>query len=126
MLFGGDQLAIILRDDDPSIVSANHWDFPGGGREGDDTIIGMCAAGNMERVGHLSGDRWCFVAHVSVCVVDKITLGDEGPMWRLMSPEQYFKLPNHIPQFADRFRLYLSGVVGDSFESAPSKFSGWS
>lgn len=65
-----------------------------------------------------------FVAHVSVCVVDKITLGDEGQMWRLMWPEQYFEIPYHIPQFANRLRLYLSGVVGDPFERAPRKSSG--
>ena len=67
-----------------------------------------------------------FVAHVSVCVVDKITLGDEGQMWRLMPPEQYFELPNHIPQFADRLCSYLSGVVGDPFKRASGKSSGGS
>tara|TARA_B110000902_G_C13734419_1_gene370289 strand:- start:321 stop:506 length:186 start_codon:yes stop_codon:yes gene_type:complete len=41
-LFGGDQLAIILRDDDPDMVSPNHWDFPGGGREGDEAPL-ACA-----------------------------------------------------------------------------------
>ena len=78
LFVGGGELAVILRDDDPSIVLPNHWDFPGGGRE-----------------------------------------GDEGRMWRLMSPEQYSELPNHIPKFAGRLSLYLSGVAGDPFERTP-------
>jgi 8-oxo-dGTP diphosphatase len=41
-LFGGDQLAIILRDDDPDMVSPNHLHFPGGGREGDEAPL-ACA-----------------------------------------------------------------------------------
>ena len=39
-LFVGDDLAVILRDDIPHIPFPNCWDFPGGGREGDETRAG--------------------------------------------------------------------------------------
>ena len=140
-LFVGDALAVILRDDDPNIVLPNHWDFPGGGREGNETPLGCALRETWEELGvHIdpasvvwgkrfvrpSGDKWFFVAHVSARVAAKITLGDEGQMWRLVSPEHYFELPNHIAQFAGRLRLYQSGVVGDLFERTPRKFSGGS
>ena len=39
VLIVGDKLAVILRDDKPSIPSPNHWDMPGGGREGCETPL---------------------------------------------------------------------------------------
>ena len=132
-LWGG-ALAVILRDDDPSIVLPNHWDFPGGGREGDEAPLACALRETREELGiHVdpanvvwgkgferpAGNKWFFVAQVSASVADEITLGDEGQMWRLMSPEQYSELPNHIPKFAGRLSLYLSGVAGDPFERTP-------
>lgn len=140
-LFVGDHLAVILRDDDPNIVLPNHWDFPGGGREGNETPLACALRETFEelsiqidprtvvwgkRFARSSGNKWFFVARVPVSVADDITLGDEGQTWRLMSPDQYFGLPNHIPQFADRLRLYLSGVEGDLDERTPRKSSGGS
>ena len=33
----GDKLLMHLRDDKPGLFNANMWDFPGGGREGNET-----------------------------------------------------------------------------------------
>ena len=41
-----------------------------------------------------------------------------------MSSKQYFEIPNHIPRFADRLRLYLSGITGNSFERTPAMKAG--
>ncbi|MEZ4195210.1 MAG: NUDIX domain-containing protein [Candidatus Paceibacterota bacterium] len=35
----GDKLVMQLRDDKPGLRFANMWDFPGGGREGEETPI---------------------------------------------------------------------------------------
>ena len=41
-LYVGEKLAVILRDDTPGLPFADHWDLPGGGREGEETPLG-CA-----------------------------------------------------------------------------------
>ena len=132
---------MILRDDNPDIVWPNHWDMPGGGREGDETPLECALRETWEELGvqidpalvvwgkrfdHLSGDKWFFVAHVRAAVAEDIVFGDEGQMWRLMSPAQYFELPNHIGRFAERLQVYLSGVDGDLFERTPRNVSGGS
>lgn len=33
-LYLGEKLAVILRDDLPGLLFADHWDLPGGGRRG--------------------------------------------------------------------------------------------
>lgn len=138
-LFVGDRLAVILRDDNPDILFPNHWDMPGGGREGDETPLGCVLRETWEelgvqidpncvfwgkRFGHPLGDKWFFVAHVPVDVAKDIRLGDEGQMWQLMMLAAYFDLPNHIERFADRLRLYLSGMEGDPFERPPAYKAG--
>ena len=140
-LYVGDKLAVILRDDNQDIPWPNHWDMPGGGREGDETPLECVLRETWEELGvqvdprrvswgkrfdHPSGDKWFFVARVPASVGADIKLGDEGQMWRLMSSKQYFETPNHIPRFADRLRLYLSGTAGDWFERTPRNESGGS
>lgn len=127
-LFVGSALVVILRDDDPAIPWPNHWDFPGGGREGDETPKECVLRETYEELGlsinpdlitwgkrtkYPAGDKWFFVAHVPAELAAKIELGDEGQKWRLMSPEEYFEAPNNIPRLAEQLRLYLVGNVGD-------------
>ena len=116
-LFIGDQLAVILRDDDPDIVWPNHWDFPGGGREGDETPLECVLRETYEELGvalnphcvewgkqfdDQGAQKWFFVARLPADAAGRIALGDEGQMWTLMTPAQYFALPNHIAPFAQR------------------------
>jgi 8-oxo-dGTP diphosphatase len=135
-LFVGDALAVILRDDNPEIPWPNHWDMPGGGRENGETPLHCALRETHEELGvqidpdkviwgkrfdHPSGDKWFFVAHLPAALEDEIELGDEGQMWRLMTPKQYFDAPNNIDRFADRLGLYLAGFAGDLFERPPAK-----
>ena len=75
-LFVGDKLAVILRDDKPNIPSPNHWDMPGGGREGCETPLECVLRETYEelnihvdpdavvwgkRFPYPDGDRWFFL-----------------------------------------------------------------
>ena len=97
-LIVGDKLAEILRDDKPSIPLPNHWDMPGGGREGCETPLECVLRETHEelnihvdpaavvwgkRFPYPDGDRWFFVAYVDEAVANTIRLGDEGQTWGL-------------------------------------------
>ncbi len=43
-LYLGDALAVLLRDATPDLIWAGYWDLPGGGREGSETPLALCAA----------------------------------------------------------------------------------
>lgn len=122
-LFLGEQLLVILRDEKPDIPYPGHWDFPGGGREGDESPETCALRETQEEVGltlsqaeliyarsylRPSGLRWFFVARLPEARVTEIILGDEGQCWQLMSPEAYLAHPLGIPSFKDRLRDYLS------------------
>ena len=122
-LFLGEQLLVILRDEKPDIPYPGHWDFPGGGREGDESPETCALRETQEEVGltlsqaeliyarsylRPSGLRWFFVARLPEARVTEIILGDEGQCWQLMSPEAYLAHPLGIPSFKYRLRDYLS------------------
>ena len=50
-LFCGDSVITILRDDKPSIPWPNMWEFPGGGREGDESPFECAAREVYEELG---------------------------------------------------------------------------
>jgi len=50
-LFLGVDLLVILRDDRPDIPYPGHWDFPGGGREGQETPEACALRETREEVG---------------------------------------------------------------------------
>ena len=135
-LIVGDKLAVILRDDKPSIPSPNHWDMPGGGREGCEAPLECVLRETHEelnihvdpaavvwgkRFPYPDGDRWFFVAYVDEAVANTIRLGDEGQTWGLKSPEEYAGLPNNIVRFSDRLKMYLSGIEDDFFARPPAR-----
>lgn len=123
-LFLGDRLLVLLRDDRPDILFPAHWDFPGGGREGDETPFETLAREALEETGlvlpessivwsvkldaaHHPGQQvWFYVAHLPASVVRQILFGDEGICWALMTPTQFFALGNAVPSLADRLRLW--------------------
>lgn len=121
-LFLGPRLLITLRDDLPGLPWAGHWDFPGGGREGDESPEGCVIRETFEEVGlrldasdlrggrqHASGGtNWFFVAHLPDCAA-AVRFGDEGQTWDLVAPTAYLRLPRRIPHLADLLADYLGG-----------------
>ncbi|MGR3492692.1 MAG: NUDIX hydrolase [Shimia sp.] len=119
LLIGG-KLLVILRDDIPTILWPGHWDFPGGGREGDETPEETVRRETFEEVGltlrGLSGGSlyqgdegpvWFFVATLPEGSEEGIVFGDEGQRWALMTFAEYEAHPKRIPHLAERFRAHL-------------------
>lgn len=122
-LFVGDKLAVILRDDCAGLPYPGFWDFPGGGREADETpfacmqreceeelAVRVMAQDVLWQRSFALGGRlnWFFVGRVDASVRRLIRLGDEGQRWTLMSPRTYLGHPRAVPVFQDRLRIYLT------------------
>lgn len=120
----GTQLLVYLRDDKPGIPFPAMWDFPGGGREGDETprqcalretheefgIELAEAAIVWERVYPSTGvglPNWFMVAQCEASVPD-IRFGDEGQHWQLMDIDTYLSHPQAIGYLKHRLTEYLS------------------
>ncbi|MDF1727285.1 MAG: NUDIX hydrolase [Sulfitobacter sp.] len=126
-LFIGKRLAVILRDDTPGLPWAGHWDFPGGGREGQEAPLTCARRECREELGiDFEGDallwaqpfvtegerNWFFVAQLEEGRARDIRLGDEGREWRLMTPAAYLSHPLGIDRLQGRLRIYLAGERG--------------
>ena len=125
-LFVGDRLLCILRDTG-DIPWANWWDFPGGGREGDETPFETLRREVMEEVGitisvedvvwsyHApQADRvsWFFVVKLAVA---EVTFGNEGQGWAFLTPDGFLARKDAIPSLTARLSLYLQGDAGVAF-----------
>ena len=125
-LFIGADLLITLRDDRPDIPFPNMWDFPGGGREADETPFETMARETLEEVslvvprsaviwekrylwsGVAAEPSWFFVARLPGAVASQIALGAEGQAWRLVAPQVYFEMAHTIPKWVDRLRTWTT------------------
>ena len=130
-LFVGDRLAVLLRDDKPGLMWADHWDLPGGGHEPGETPLECALRETREELsltldpasiewgrdyGTSSGDiSWFFAAHVPPEIADRIVLGDEGQGWCLMEVAEFLAHETVVPQFKPRLRDYLAGAAGSTF-----------
>ena len=124
-LFCGDKLLTILRDDKENIPCPNMWEFPGGGREGNESPFECAAREVYEELGiHLTEDclLWgkiypsvIFEGKQSVFMVgqlrqeqfDNITFGDEGQAYKLMPVEEFLNSKQAVPQLQERLKDYL-------------------
>lgn len=125
VLFIGEHLLVILRDDRPDIPFPGYWDFPGGGREGAETPE-QCLIRETEEEAGLRlraadlvwrrkyetelGYAWFFAAHLPAAAAALIRLGDEGQRWDLMTPDAFCAHPKAVPQFKDRLMDYMRAL----------------
>ncbi len=127
-LFFGDQLVVLLRDNKPGLQFANMWDFPGGGREGDETPFECLQREVQEEFGIVltqenivwqrkypsmrsPGESYFCVAHISQELVDSIVFGDEGQAWRLMPVKEFLEREDAVPNLKIRLRDYLDSTT---------------
>lgn len=127
-LLSGNSVISILRDDKPDIPFPACWDFPGGGRENDETPAACALRETQEELGlrlpetaliwqrafvsTLDADAaaWFFVAQITPDQVARIRLGSEGQRWRQLGVAQFLRLSDAVPYLQDRLRVYLEDV----------------
>ena len=120
------KLLMILRDDKPGLFNANMWDFPGGGREGEETSIECAIREIKEELNIILSPEsfiwekaypaqkdpqqkaYFLVAKLPDEIVDKIKLGEEGQRWKFMDQESFFERVDVIDAIKGRFKDYLN------------------
>ena len=125
VLFCGDKLLTILRDDKENIPWPNMWELPGGGREGNESPFECATREVYEELGiHLTEDclLWSkvypsmlYAGRQSVFMVgqlsqdqfDSITFGDEGQGYKLVRLEEFLASDWVVPQLQERVRDYV-------------------
>lgn len=128
-VFVGTRLLIYQRD--RGVPWPGYWDFPGGGREGDEGPLDCLRREVDEEFGLVLPDdvigwrravpsmvnptkrAWFFVVHLPPEAESKIRFGDEGQRWALMSLSDVMNLPNLVPALRARLRLWLQDVGAD-------------
>ena len=126
-LFIGRHLIVIRRDDRPDIPFPDTWDFPGGGREGDETPFQTVARETYEEVGlRLTAadvvwqnrcDRpgraavWLFVAQLPAAAQAQVVFGDEGQFWRLACLDEVLTWPDVAGALQRRLALWRAGAA---------------
>ncbi|MGI9389426.1 MAG: NUDIX domain-containing protein [Boseongicola sp.] len=126
----GKHLVAILRDDIASIPYPDHWDLPGGGREGQETPEETVLRETEEEIGitfaqpdlvwskgFSSGDSkdWLFVTEQPDFDPDRIRFGDEGQYWRIAPIDWFIFEARAVPNQQERLQKYMA-----SRESAKS------
>ncbi|WP_147127176.1 NUDIX hydrolase [Shimia ponticola] len=122
-LFVGDDLVVYLRDDKPGIPWPGWWDFPGGGREGEETPQETVIRETWEEFALTlqpsdlvyakpydpAPDKrvWFFAARLPRDRAREIRFGDEGQQWALWSQQRFLGDPRAVPVLKDRLIHYL-------------------
>lgn len=122
-LYLGDELAVILRDATPGLIFADHWDLPGGGREGDETPQACALRECHEELGLVVPpealcwgrrfsegpvSKWFFVGRMPHVFRDEVVFGDEGQEWRMMSENAFLTQAKAVPAFQDRLAIWIA------------------
>lgn len=123
LLFAGSKLVTLLRDNKPTIPWPNYWDFPGGGREGNESAVTCTLRETREEVGlsltasdliwarlyqRQNHFTWFFAARLPEEGAKDVRFGDEGQRWRMMTPQDYLTHPRGIPHFQSRLADFIA------------------
>lgn len=121
----GNKLLMHLRDNKPGLFNANMWDFPGGGREGNETPTECAMREIREEFGiditpeviiwekeypaqkDPNQKAIFMVAKVSDDVVKRINL-TEGQRWDLFDQDSFFQDKDVIEALKFRFNDFLT------------------
>ncbi len=119
-LFCDGAVLACLRDDHPGLAWADHWDLPGGGREGDESAEECFLRELEEEFGlQLSPNRlvWrrvfpsimdasrssvFFAGRLRPAEIGAIRFGDEGQHWALMPVAKFLGLTKAVPEMQRR------------------------
>lgn len=119
------QLLVYKRDDFAHIPFPNLWDFPGGGREGNETPE-ACVLRELNEEFSIALDKsrliykkkvpdylntghsFFFVAEGKQPEVDAILFGTEGQCWQFMGIAEYMAHPLAIPLLISRLTGFLN------------------
>ncbi|MCX7565578.1 NUDIX hydrolase [Sulfitobacter sp. F26169L] len=122
-LYLGTSLAVILRDATPGLIFADHWDLPGGGREGNETPLTCALRECREELGlevpeqsvqwgrkFYEGDiaKWFFVAQMPQREMGNIEFGNEGQEWKLMREQTFLNHNKAVPAFQARLAVWIA------------------
>ncbi|MEP1766954.1 MAG: NUDIX hydrolase [Sulfitobacter sp.] len=121
-LYLGADLAVILRDAKPGLIFADHWDLPGGGREGDEAPMACAIRECHEELGLIvpqsairwgakfyegATAKWFYVAKLPQEAAEEVVFGDEGQRWALMGEGEFMAHPKAVPAFQKRLGVWL-------------------
>lgn len=125
-IFIGEDILIYRRDDDPEIPFANMLDFPGGGREGDETGAECVARETREEFGlSIAPEKFEYVeayenwrkkgaaALFYVCslpeeTVHDIVFGNEGQDWQTIAVDEFLARRDAVPHLQKRLTGYIN------------------
>lgn len=128
-LIRGNELLVILRDDKPGLRNANLWDFPGGGREGNETPF-ECVTREVDEELQIKLSpesiiyektypamhdpnltAYFMVAKIDDKDIENIVFGDEGQGWKLIKIDDFMSDPTAIEALKGRLNDYLVSVA---------------
>ncbi len=124
--FHNGKLLVYRRDNNPAIPFPNQWDFPGGGREGDESPADCVLRELQEEFGlvlpaarlvyrqqvvnHLqNGLSWFFVALGNEDEINAIRFGNEGQYWQMMDTATFLADPDAMLILKIRLLRLLHG-----------------
>lgn len=119
-----DKLIVFLRDNKPDLFNANMWDFPGGGRENNESPI-ECITREVDEELELKISKddvvwekafpaqkdpsriaYFMVAKIKSERTKNLTL-HEGQKWTFMTVEEFLSKDDVIPALKERFQDFL-------------------
>ncbi len=120
---------VILRDDKPGLDFAGYWDFPGGGREDNESPEACAIRETSEELSikisaksiiwkkhypsakYPDAPSYFMVAPITNKQILVIAFTNEGQDWKLMSTTEILAHPNFVPDLKNRLKDYLDSKL---------------